>query len=171
MTAEPATAIIHTCLALNRSGINQGTAGNVSLRAENGFLISPSGMRYESLTPGDIVPVDLSGQPAPGSRRPSSEWRFHLDLYRERDDVMAIVHAHPRHCTALACHGLGIPPFHYMVAVAGGRNIRCAPYATFGSQALSDAVVQAMSGRRACLMGNHGMIATGPTLDLSLIHI
>jgi L-fuculose-phosphate aldolase len=168
MTAEPATAIIDACLALNRSGINQGTSGNVSMRAGSGFLISPSGMTYESLTPDDIVAMDLSGQPAPGARRPSSEWRFHLDLYRERDDVMAIVHAHPRHCTALACHGLGIPPFHYMVAVAGGRDIRCAPYATFGSQALSDAVVQAMSGRRACLLGNHGLIAVGPTLDKAL---
>lgn len=81
---------------------------------------------------------------------------------------MAVVHAHPRHCTALACHGLGIPPFHYMVAVAGGRDIRCAPYATFGSQALSDAVVEAMSGRLACLLGNHGLIAVGPTLDKAL---
>lgn len=161
-------AIIDTGLAMNRSGINQGTSGNVSARVAGGLLITPSGVPYEILEATDVVAMDLSGRPAAGSRRPSSEWRFHLDLYRAREDIHAIVHAHPRHCTALACHGIGIPAFHYMVAAAGGRDIRCAAYATFGTQALSDAVVEAMVDRRACLLGNHGMIAAGRSLDRAL---
>ena len=107
-----------------------------------------------------------------GPRRPSSEWRFHHDLYAHRSDVRAVVHTHATHCTALACLPAvqrdGIPPFHYMVAAAGGRDIRCAPYATFGSQALSDHALAALEGRRACLLAHHGMIATGLTLEAAL---
>ena len=111
--------------------------------------------------------MDLSGK-AEGLRQASSEWRLHLDIYRRRDDAQAIVHAHPVHCAALACLHRPIPAFHYMVAVAGGRDIRCAQYATFGTQALSDHVIGALQERTACLMANHGLIALGQSLSRAL---
>ncbi len=160
-------ALIETALAMNASGINQGAAGNLSMRSEEGMLLTPSGMTYAELAPEDIVFMDLGGKSA-GSRHPSSEWRFHLDIYRQREDVQAIVHAHPVHCAALACLNRPIPAFHYMVAVAGGRNIRCAQYATFGTQALSDHVIAALADRNACLMANHGLIALGQSLSGAL---
>lgn len=154
-------SLVNTARAMNASGINCGTSGNLSARSDEGLLITPSGVGYEGLRPADIVQVGLDGE-VTGGGRPSSEWRFHRDLYRERDDIGAIVHAHPVHATALACLDLGIPAFHYMVAVAGGRDIRCARYATFGTQELSDHVVAAMQGRKACLMAHHGLLAMGP---------
>jgi L-fuculose-phosphate aldolase len=160
-------SLIDAAREMNRLGINQGTAGNLSLRHDTGMLITPSGLPYASMEEDDIVFVDAAGH-AKGRRKPSSEWRFHLDLYRHRADAAAILHAHPVHCTALACLGRPIPAFHYMVAIAGGRDIRCAPYETFGSQALSDRVVEGLQGRRACLMANHGLVCLGSGLSAAL---
>jgi len=148
--------LIDTAIAMNASGLNKGTSGNLSVRCDDGFLITPSGMNYAALVPGDIVLMDLDGNPR-GTRMPSSEWRFHAAIYRHRPEANAILHAHPVNCSALACLGKGIPAFHYMVAAAGGRDIRCADYATFGTAALSDNVIAALAGRKACLMAHHGL--------------
>jgi len=159
--------LIETAVAMNASGINRGTSGNLSVRTDEGFLITPSGMDYESLAPEDIVAVNLEGD-WEGSNKPSSEWRIHLDVYRERADALAIVHAHPAFCTTLACLCRSIPAIHYMVAVAGGKDIRCAPYATFGTQALSDYAVAALEGRKACLMAHHGLLCLERDLPRAL---
>lgn len=163
--------VIATALGMNAAGINRAKAGNVSARWRaggfDGFLITPTGVAYDRLSPDDVVAVARDGE-ARGRLAPSSEWRFHRDVYAARPDAQAIVHTHAPFCTTLACLGRGIPAFHYMVAVAGGRDIRCAPYATFGSQELADAAVAALAGRRACLLANHGMIAIGADLDCAL---
>lgn len=163
--------VIATARGMNAAGINRAKAGNVSTRLRSrgfdGFLITPSGAAYDRLAPEDIVAMDLGGA-ATGALAPSTEWRFHRDIYRARAEAGAIVHTHAPFCTALACLGRGIPAFHYMVAVAGGRDIRCATYATFGTQALADAVLLALEGRRACLMAHHGMIAFANDLDAAL---
>jgi L-fuculose-phosphate aldolase len=163
------SAVIATALAMNARGINRGKSGNVSARLDGGegFLVTPTGLAYEDTTPKDIVPVTPEGE-ARGSRLPSSEWRFHRDIYRARPDVNAVVHTHAPFATTLACLARGIPAFHYMVAVAGGRDIRCAPYATFGTQELSDHALAALEGRRACLLAHHGMIAVGASLPAAL---
>lgn len=164
-------ALIATARRLGAERLNRGTAGNVSVRtAEDGtpgFLVTPTGMDYSALAPEDIVFVGLDGTPR-GRRRPSSEWRFHRDIYAARPDLGAIVHAHAPFATTLACLRRDIPPFHYMIARFGGSTVRCAPYATFGSQALSDAAVTALEGRRACLLANHGLIACGRDLGQAL---
>lgn len=160
-------AIVSTAVAMNASGINRGRSGNVSARWGEGFLVTPSGLRYEETTRDDIIEMTLDGE-ARGRRVPSSEWRFHRDVYRTRDDAQAIVHAHSPFATSLACLRRGIPSFHYMIAVAGGNDIRCAPYATFGSQQLSDNALAALAGRRACLLANHGAIAIGGSLASAL---
>jgi L-fuculose-phosphate aldolase len=164
-------AVVATARAMNGLGINRGKSGNVSARLVrdgfDGFLVTPTGLPYEETGQDDIVPMTQDGN-ARGSRMPSSEWRFHRDIYRARPEVNAIVHAHAPFATSLACLHRGIPAFHYMVAVAGGRDIRCAPYATFGTQALSDHATAALEGRRACLLANHGMIAVGATLAAAL---
>jgi len=156
---------------MNAAGINRGVSGNVSARIRcdewDGFLVTPTGMPYDAMTADDIVAMTLDGE-ARGSRRASSEWRFHCELYRARDDLRAIVHAHAPFATTLACLHRGIPSFHYMIAVAGGRDIRCAPYATFGSPELAALAVTAMAGRHACLLANHGMIAAGADLSEAL---
>lgn len=167
MTEALRRELIATALEMNRSGLNQGTAGNLSVRCGTGMLITPTGLPYDRLTPDDVVYLGEGEgeQPAgAGQRQPSSEWRIHRDVYRARPDAGAILHAHPVHSTALACLRRPLPAFHYMVAVAGGRDIRCAPYATFGSQALSDHVLEALGGRRACLMANHGILALSASL-------
>jgi L-fuculose-phosphate aldolase len=161
------SAIIATALEMNVAGINRGKSGNVSARIDGGFLITPSGLPYADTTPGDIVAVDETGT-ASGTRKPSSEWRFHRDIYRARPEAAAIVHAHSPFATTLACLDRGIPAFHYMIAMAGGNDVRCAPYATFGTQALSDHALRALDGRRACLLAHHGMIAIGETLKKAL---
>jgi L-fuculose-phosphate aldolase len=161
-------ALIAACRELVRRGLTHGTSGNIGLRRDpERFFVSPTGMAYEALEPDDIPLMDLGGRWF-GRRRPSSEWRFHRDIFRGRPEVGAIVHVHSRHATALACTGRGIPAFHYMVAVAGGSDIRCAPYFTFGTQALSDAALAALEGRRACLLANHGLIALGCDLPAAL---
>ncbi|MBN9061919.1 MAG: class II aldolase [Rhizobiales bacterium 65-9] len=166
---EPLRArIIETCRAMNRVGLNQGTSGNLSARLDGErCLITPSGLDYDAMTPGDIALLSFDGRWS-GRSRPSTEWRFHRDILRHRPDAGAVLHAHARHATAIACLGLDIPAFHYMVAVAGGDAIRCAPYATFGSQALSDAALAALDGRKACLLAHHGMIAIGETPEKAL---
>jgi len=160
--------LIATALEMNSSGINQGTSGNLSVRHDGGMLITPSGVPYEHLDSGDIVWVNCSDGSWKNKRKPSSEWRIHRDVYLAREDARAILHAHPVHATALACLQREIPAFHYMVAVAGGRNIRCAPYATFGSQALSDNALAALEGRTACLMANHGLLCLANDLSGAL---
>jgi L-fuculose-phosphate aldolase len=148
---------------MNAAQINQGKSGNLSVRTANGFLVTPSGLAYDGMGPGDIVAVALDGT-STGNRQPSTEWRLHRDIYATYAEAGAIVHAHAMFATTLSCLDRMIPAFHYMIAVAGGSDIRCAPYATFGSQELSDAVVAALAGRKACLMSHHGMIAFSDTL-------
>jgi L-fuculose-phosphate aldolase len=162
------TAVIAACRELVRRGLAHGTSGNVSVRRdEQRFFLSPTGVPYDALEPGDIPLMDVDGRWF-GSRRPSSEWRFHRDILRSRAEVAAVVHTHSQKATSLACTGRGIPAFHYMVAAAGGPDIRCAPYHTFGTQELSDAAIAALEGRKACLLANHGVIALGKDLPAAL---
>ncbi len=161
------SAVLATARAMNACGINRGAAGNVSARHDDGFLITPTGMAYDACDDGDMVFVGLDGRVA-GRRKPSSEWRFHRDIYAARPEAGAIVHAHSPFAVSLACMGFAVPPFHYMVARFGGKDVRCADYATFGSQELSDAVVAALAGRNGCLMAHHGMVVFGGDLDEAL---
>jgi L-fuculose-phosphate aldolase len=161
-------ALIAACRELVRRGLTHGSSGNIGLRRDpKRFFMSPTGMAYEALEPDDIPLMDLEGRWF-GRRRPSSEWRFHRDIFRARPEVGAIVHVHSPQATALACTGRGIPAFHYMVAAAGGADIRCAPYHTFGTQSLADAALAALEDRRACLLANHGLIALGGDLAAAL---
>jgi L-fuculose-phosphate aldolase len=161
-------ALVGACRELTRRGLTHGTSGNISLRCDaDSFFISPTGSVYEELEEADVPLLRFDGRWF-GRRRPSSEWRFHRDLMKARADVGAIVHTHSRHATALACTGKGIPAFHYMVAVTGDIEIRCAPYHTFGSQELSDAVLRTIRGSKACLLSNHGVIAMGADLAAAL---
>ncbi|RLA07473.1 MAG: class II aldolase [Gammaproteobacteria bacterium] len=160
--------VIQTARAMNRLGINIGSSGNVSARQGDGFLITPTGMNYADLADADLVLMSAEGDVIAGSRRPSSEWLFHLDIYARRAEFGAIVHVHSRAATALACLREPIPSFHYMVASAGGTDIRCAEYALFGTQELSAAVLVALHERRACLLANHGLVACGVDLPAAL---
>jgi len=154
---------------MNASGLNQGTSGNLSARIPGGLLITPSSLSYEGMEPADLVAIESNGRPRDAmARRPSSEWRLHADVLTARPEFQAVLHCHPVHATALACHDRGIPPFHYMTAVAGGDDIRCAPYATFGTDQLSQLTVEAMRGRKACLLARHGLVSAGETLDQAL---
>jgi L-fuculose-phosphate aldolase len=159
--------IIATALRMNALGINQGSSGNLSCRVAGGFLVTPTSIPYEELAPEDVVAMGFDGS-FEGRHRPSSEWRFHRDILQRRADIDAVLHVHSVHATALACHGLGIPAFHYMVAVAGGTTIRCAEYATFGTEELSANALEALEGRSACLLANHGVIALGKSLAHAL---
>ena len=159
-------------LKLCSLGLNRGTSGNVSVRVDSldgraGFLITPSGMAVDKMTPADMVWMDFTAH-AEGSRQPSSEWRFHLDILQHKPEVNAVIHTHSMFATTLSTLRLDVPAFHYMIALAGGDSIRCAPYALFGSQQLSDNALQALQERKACLLANHGMIATGATLEKAL---
>lgn len=156
-----------TAMKLVEQGLNHGASGNCSARSGNGFLITPSGRLPEDCTPQDMVQMMLDGEVV-GAGKPSSEWRFHRDILAARPEVEAVIHTHAIHATALACLRQCIPPFHYMVALAGGTDIRCAPYALFGSQALSDAALEALQGRKACLLANHGVICLGADLTQAL---
>jgi L-fuculose-phosphate aldolase len=159
-------AMVDTCRKMNASVINQGTAGNLSVRTTDGFLITPSSLPYDVMEPADLVAMDFDGTYE--GRRPSSEWRFHRDILANRPDVDVVLHCHSVYATTLACHHKEIPAFHYMVGVAGGTTILCASYATFGTQALSDAALVALEGRTACLLGQHGQISLGTSLDGAL---
>ena len=152
---------------LIETGLNKGTAGNVSVRSGDGFIITPSGMEVADMTPQSMVQMQFDGS-FEANKIPSSEWRFHRDILQSKVEVNAIVHTHSMFATTLACLHQDIPPFHYMIAVTGGDTIRCAPYALFGSQALSDAALQALQNSKACLLANHGMIALGRDLDDAL---
>jgi len=146
------------------AGLNRGTAGNLSLRHGDGFLITPTGLPYDTLEPDDIPLLALDGS-ASGRRKPSSEWRFHRDLYATRPEFGAVLHAHSPFAVSLACLRTEIPPFHYMIARFGGTTIRCADYAIFGSAALSAAALRAMADRRGCLLANHGLLVAGRDLS------
>lgn len=163
--------IVHTMREMVRLGINQGTSGNVSARWRDGFLITPSGVPAAQLEADTIVwlPLDIDASaPVFDEKRPSTEWRFHRDILRARPEIEAVVHTHSNAATAMSIHGRDIPAHHYMVAAAGGNSIRCAPYATFGSQALSDHAVAALQNRTACLLAHHGVIALGADLTRAL---
>ena len=152
---------------LDRQGLNRGASGNLSVRYREGLLVTPSGMGAEGLTEDDIVFVSMDGT-ACGRWQPSSEWLFHRDIYAQRAGINAVIHTHSIAATTLACLRKDIPPFHYMIALMGGDSIRCADYATFGTQALSDNALRALHGRKACLLANHGMIAAGADLAEAL---
>jgi len=164
---EKRQSIIDACLRMSQLGINQGTSGNISLRHDEGMLITPTSVPYETMQPEQIVFMGLDGS-FDSRQRPSSEWRFHLDILKARPEVSAVVHAHPPYATTLAIMGLEIPPIHYMIAVAGGDTIRCAPYATYGTERLSQHAVSALEDRFACLLAHHGMIAIGPSLSKAM---
>lgn len=157
-------ALIAGARRLVSSGLTRNTSGNISHRVERGFLVTPTGMPYDTLEPADIVFIDETGAPH-GRRLPSSEWRIHYDLFAARPEVAVVLHAHSPFCTSIACLGQGIPAFHYMIATLGGADIRCAGYATFGTEELSSHAVAALAGRKACLLANHGMIVLGRDLD------
>lgn len=165
--ADARRSVLAAARAAIAADINRGEAGNVSARCGEGFVITPTGMRYRDCTEQDMVPVTLDGASS-GTRQPSSEWRFHRDIYRMRPEAGAVVHAHSPFATTLACMDAEIPAFHYMVARFGGVDVRCARYATFGTQALSDAILDALAGRCGCLMSHHGMVVFGQDPDHAL---
>jgi L-fuculose-phosphate aldolase len=144
-------------------GLNRGTSGNIGVRYGEIFLVTPSGIPAEEMFAGGMVTMNFSGEIL-GIGKPSSEWRFHRDILAARPEIDAVIHTHSRYATALSCLNIEIPPFHYMIAAAGGGTIRCAPYALFGSQELSDQALLALENRKACLLGNHGMVALGHDL-------
>ena len=165
--ADPRNELIATARAMQPAGLNRGTAGNVSVRCGAGFYITPTGMPYEALAAADIPLLALDGTHQ-GQRKPSSEWRFHRDLYAARPEVGAVLHAHSPFAVSLACLRRDIPPFHYMIARFGGDIIRCADYAIFGSPELSTAAMHAMQDRKGCLLANHGLLVAGRDLTEAL---
>ncbi|WP_234087700.1 class II aldolase/adducin family protein [Azonexus sp. R2A61] len=173
---DPRAALIAAARAMRPAGLNRGTAGNLSVRDGDGFLITPTGLAYDALSADDIphmridTPADKNAHDSAdaswtGRRKPSSEWRFHRDLYAARPEVGAVLHAHSPFAVTLACLRRDIPPFHYMIARFGGATIRCADYAIFGSPALSTAAMAAMTERKGCLLANHGLLVAGRDLD------
>ena len=163
------TRMVEVMLAMDARGLNRGTSGNVSARFGEGMLVTPSGVPPERLSPEALVFVGADDRIPEGQLKPSSEWRMHMQILRRRPDVGGVVHCHSRHATILACAGRPIPAVHYMVGVSGGASVPVAPYATFGSEALADAVVAALDGRNAALMANHGQIAVAPSLSHALL--
>jgi L-fuculose-phosphate aldolase len=160
--------MVSVCRRMNVSGLNQGTAGNLSVRLDSErCLITPSGIQYDGMAPDDLAVLSRDGRWS-GPQRPSTEWRFHRDILAARPDASAVLHTHSRHATAIACLEQDLPAFHYMIAVAGGDSIRCAPYDTFGTQALSNGALVALEGRKACLLAHHGMIVLESTPDRAL---
>ena len=163
--------IIEYSLKLNSTNLSPLRSGNISLRGKegdkDGYLITPSGKKYETLKPEDIIFMGLNEESEKDDlvNKPSSEWRFHRDIYLNKKEAEAIVHAHSPHATAVSSHGKSIPPFHYVIALAGGEDIKCADYATFGTEELSNNVIKALENRSACLMSNHGQVAFGKNLD------
>ena len=161
--------VIKFAKKLNTTNLSPLRSGNISVRAKvnnfDGFLITPSGKKYETLKTDEIVFVSLNGEYDNNGQIPSSEWRFHQDIYLNKESAKAIVHAHSPYATAVSAFGKAIPAFHYMVAIAGGDNIRCSKYATFGTKDLSKNIIKALEKRKACLMSNHGQVAFGDNLD------
>ena len=150
---------------INSFGLSFGASGNLSSRAERGFLITPTGIDYDDLKSASLVHCDMDGGIISGKLRPSSEWRFHRAIYRARTEINAVVHIHSPYATGIACTRQGIPAFHYMVALAGGNSIPCAAYATFATEELANNVIAALAGRNACLLANHGMVAIGEDIS------
>jgi L-fuculose-phosphate aldolase len=159
--------LLNSTLALQALGLNQGTSGNASVRHGEGYLITPSGMPINEMSANSMVEMNMHGE-AIGAGKPSSEWRFHRDIYQARPEVGAVIHTHSMFATTLATLRLEIPAFHYMIAVVGGDTIRCSDYALFGTQRLSESAIEALKDRRACLLANHGMIAIGKDLKQAL---
>ena len=163
--------IIEYSLKLNFTNLSPLRSGNISIRTneddKEGYLITPSGKKYETLKPEDIVFMGLNDEANKNeaTNKPSSEWRFHRDIYLNKKEANAIVHTHSPHATAVSSHGKTIPPFHYMIALAGGEDIKCAEYATFGTEELSKNIIKALQERSACLMSNHGQVAFGKNID------
>lgn len=163
--AELRSELVRVAQALDRAGFCPSKSGNVSVRWRDGLLITPTGLPYARMRPEDVIELDLFGEKQAGALDPSSEWPLHSGIYKARPDAEAIVHTHSPMATALSCARIGIPPFHYMIAICGGPGIRCAEYATFGSQQLADGAVKALWDRKAALLANHGLIAIGATLE------
>jgi L-fuculose-phosphate aldolase len=161
---ELGAGIVAVAQAIDQAGFCPSKSGNVSARTEGGFLITPSGLPYAQTTPEDLIELSLDGAVLSGTRKPSSEWPFHAAIYRARPEAQAIVHTHSPRATALSCTRRGIPAFHYMIALCGGADIRCADYATFGTPELAENAVRALEGRKAVLLANHGVIALGASL-------
>ncbi|MDZ4099308.1 MAG: class II aldolase/adducin family protein [Methylophilaceae bacterium] len=155
--------LLGTMQKLLQCGLNRGTSGNASMRVKNGLLLTPTGIDVEDMIASDMVFMNEDGE-YEGDRKPTSEWMFHLDILKQRPEIGAVIHTHSMFATTLACLRKDVPPFHYMIAASGGDSIRCAPYALFGSEALSKSALQALEGRRACLLANHGMIALGENI-------
>ena len=170
MERELREAIIEKCLFMNACGVNQGTSGNISARFEDRMLITPSATPYDAMTPDMIasMPFDAEYGSWEGPLKPSTEWRFHFDILKSRPDAGAVVHAHPTYCTALAIVRKPIPAVHYMMAAFGGTDVRCAPYATFGTAELSQYALEALEDRSACLLANHGSITVGADLEKAM---
>ncbi len=169
--ADARREIIEACLEMNARGLNQNASGNVSIRYRQNMLISPSAVPYRELEPDMIASMDLSGDMSgawEGPLKPSTEWRFHWQLMKQRSGIGAVVHAHAPHCTALAILRRPIPACHYMIAAFGGNNVRCAGYAAYGTPELAELVVQAMRDRTACLLANHGMVAAGESIGKAM---
>ena len=162
---KQAKEVIKYAKMLNTENLSALRSGNISVRHNDGFLITPSGVKYSSLKIDDIVFVSLNGQFDEKKQKPSSEWKFHRDIYKNKREANAIVHSHSTNATAVSAHGKSIPAFHYMVALAGGNDIKCADYATFGTEELSNNVIRALENRKACLMSNHGQVAFEKSLD------
>lgn len=171
-TSEPVLrqAIVDYCRVMAESGLSSGTTGNISARCADEMLITPTGLGYDEMQPGDIAATPLAGDGSDwrGPYGPSSEWRFHLGIFQARPEIGGIIHAHSTYATALAMARREIPACHYMIAAAGGPSVRCAAYATFGTAALSESVLAALEDRTCCLMANHGMIATGADLKQAM---
>ncbi|WP_439491964.1 class II aldolase/adducin family protein [Bosea sp. (in: a-proteobacteria)] len=161
---ELGAGIVTVAQAIDLAGFCPSKSGNVSARTEAGFLITPSGLPYAQTLPEDLIELSLDGMVLSGARKPSSEWPFHAAIYRARPEAQAIVHTHSPRATALSCTRRGIPAFHYMIALCGGADIRCADYATFGTPELAENAVRALEGRKAVLLANHGVIALGASL-------
>jgi L-fuculose-phosphate aldolase len=156
--------IIATCLRMNHAGLNVGTAGNLSVRVDGGLLVTPSGIAYERMRPEMIVRMDWDGR-YEGDLLPTTEWQFHLGILKARPDVNVVLHSHAPQSTILACCHMDIPPVHYMIGMAGGDVIKCSAYAPFGTAELAELALEALGPRKACLLGNHGVIALGKTVD------
>mgnify|MGYP001173556907 FL=1 len=157
--------IIKYSKLLNQTNLSPLRSGNISVRYKDGFLITPSGVKYKNLKPKDIVFVNLKGFFKKGNNKPSSEWKFHKDIYNDKKKSRAIVHCHSKNTVILSCFRKKIPSFHYMVAVAGGDDIKCAKYATYGTSKLSQNIIKALKGRSACLIENHGQVSFANSLS------
>ncbi len=160
-------SLLKSMQTLQELGLNRGTSGNASVRQDNGFIVTPSGLAIRDMTGTHMVEINMQGETT-SAGKPSSEWRFHRDIYLARPEINAVVHTHSMFATTLACLQKEIPPFHYMIAIAGGSNVRCSEYKLFGTQALSNAAIMALRDRKACLLAKHGMIAIGSNLQQAM---